>query len=51
MLGTLALLGLLPDDAARQHALLLAVLVWAIGVLWSLAGGLVLLMARSRKLN
>ena len=51
MLGTLALLGLLPDDAARQHALLLAVLVWAIGILWSLAGGVVLLLARRRPLT
>ena len=46
MLGTFALLGLLPNDDARQHALLLAVLIWAIGVLWSLAGGLVLLFSR-----
>jgi len=48
MLGTFALLGLLPTDDARQHALLLAVLIWAIGVLWSLAGGLVLLFSRPR---
>lgn len=48
MLGTFALLGLLPNDDARQHALLLAVLIWAIGVLWSLVGGLVLLFYRLR---
>ena len=46
LLGMLALLGLLPDDASRQLALLLAVLVWAISVLWSLVGGAVLLLAR-----
>jgi uncharacterized membrane protein YbhN (UPF0104 family) len=46
LLGMLALLGQLPDDEARQRALLLAVLVWAIGVLWSLVGGGVLLLAR-----
>ena len=46
LLGVLALLGLLPTAAARQHALLLAVLVWAVSVLWSLAGGAVLLFAR-----
>ena len=46
LLAMLALLGLLPTDAARQHALLLAVLVWAISVLWSLVGGAVLLLAR-----
>lgn len=46
LLGMLALLGLLPDDAARQLALLLAVLVWATSVLWSLVGGAVLLLAR-----
>jgi hypothetical protein len=42
----LALLGLLPDDTSRQLALLLAVLVWATSVLWSLIGGAVLLLAR-----
>lgn len=46
LLGMLALLGQLPNDEARQRALLLAVLVWAVGVLWSLVGGLVLLFAR-----
>lgn len=46
LLGMLALLGLLPDDAAKQLALLLAVLVWAVSVLWSLAGGFALLFAR-----
>jgi uncharacterized protein (TIRG00374 family) len=46
LLGMLALLGLLPDEDARQHALLLAVLVWAVGVLWSMLGGGVLLLAR-----
>ena len=46
LLGMLALLGLLPDDDARQLALLLAVLVWATSVLWSLVGGAVLLLAR-----
>ncbi len=46
LLGMLALLGLLPDDSSRQLALLLAVLVWAISVLWSLVGGAVLLLAR-----
>lgn len=45
LLGMLALLGLLPDDSSRQLALLLAVLVWAISVLWSLVGGAVLLVA------
>lgn len=45
LLGMLALLGLLPDDSSRQLALLLAVLVWAISVLWSLVGGAVLLIA------
>ncbi|MCX6954026.1 MAG: lysylphosphatidylglycerol synthase transmembrane domain-containing protein [Verrucomicrobia bacterium] len=48
LLGMLALRGLLPDDSARQHALLLAVLVWAVSVLWSLAGGVFLLLARRR---
>jgi hypothetical protein len=46
LLAMLALLGLLPDDASRQLALLLAVLVWATSVLWSLIGGAVLLLAR-----
>lgn len=46
MLGILALLGLLPTEDARQHALLLAVLVWAVGIVWSLVGGLFLLLAR-----
>lgn len=46
MLGTLALLGRIPTDDARQHALLLAVLVWAVSVGWSLVGGAVLLLAR-----
>jgi len=49
LLGMLALLGLLPDEAARQHALLLAVLVWAVSVLWSLVGGLFLLAVRRRR--
>lgn len=46
LLGMLALLGLLPDDASRQLALLLAVLVWATSVFWSLVGGAVLLLTR-----
>ena len=46
LLAMLALLGLLPDDASRQLALLLAVLVWATSVFWSLVGGAVLLLAR-----
>lgn len=46
LLGMLALLGLLPDEPARQLGLLLAVLVWAVSVFWSLAGGAVLLLAR-----
>jgi len=46
LLGMLALLGLLPDADTRQRALLLAVLVWAISVLWSLVGGAVLVLAR-----
>lgn len=48
MLGILALLGLLPTEDARQHALLLAVLVWAVGIVWSLVGGVFLLFARRR---
>ena len=46
LLAMLALLGLLPDDTSRQLALLLAVLVWAISVFWSLVGGAVLLLTR-----
>jgi uncharacterized membrane protein YbhN (UPF0104 family) len=46
LLGMLALLGLLPDDASRQLALLLAVLVWAVSVIWSLFGGIAALFAR-----
>jgi hypothetical protein len=46
LLAMLALLGLLPDEASSQLALLLAVLVWATSVLWSLVGGAVLLLAR-----
>ncbi len=46
LLGMLALLGLLPDDHSRQLGLLLAVLVWAVSVVWSLFGGLFLLFAR-----
>ena len=46
MLGMFALLGLLPGDDARQRALLLALMVWALTVLWSLVGGLVLVFAR-----
>jgi hypothetical protein len=42
----LALLGQLPDAPSRQLALLLAVLVWAISVLWSLFGGLAALASR-----
>lgn len=45
LLGMLALLGLLPDDPSRQLGLLLAVLVWAVSVVWSLFGGLFLLFA------
>ncbi len=48
MVTMIGLLGFLPDAAARQHALLLAVLVWAVGVLWSLLGGGVLLFHRNR---
>ncbi len=46
LLGMLALLGLLPTDDTRQLALLLAVLVWAVSVVWSLFGGAFLLFAR-----
>ncbi len=46
LLGMLTLLGLLPDESSRQLALLLAVLVWATSVVWSLFGGAVLLFAR-----
>ena len=46
LLAMLALLGLLPDDVSRQLALLLAVLVWATSVFWSLVGGAVLLLTR-----
>lgn len=46
MLGVFALRGLLPTEDARQRALVLAVLVWGVGVLWSLVGGLVLLGTR-----
>lgn len=46
LLGMLALLGLLPDESSRQLALLLAVLVWAISVVWSLFGGIAALFAR-----
>ena len=46
LLGMLALLGLLPTEQSRQLALLLAVLVWAISVVWSLFGGIAALFAR-----
>ncbi len=46
LLGMLALLGLLPDTDSQQRGLLLAVLVWAVSVLWSLVGGALLLCAR-----
>ena len=46
MLGVLTLLGFVPGESARQHALLLAVFVWAVSVFWSLIGGTVLLAAR-----
>ena len=46
MLGVFTLLGLLPTEDARQRALVLAVLVWGVSVLWSLVGGLVLLGTR-----
>ncbi len=46
LLGMLALLGLLPDDATRQLALLLAVLVCAVSILWSLVGGAAVVCAR-----
>jgi uncharacterized membrane protein YbhN (UPF0104 family) len=49
MITMLGLLGFIPDDDARQRVLLLAVLVWAIGILWSLVGGLVLLFSRTRR--
>lgn len=48
MITMLGLLGFLPNDDARQRVLLLAVLVWAIGILWSLSGGVVLLFSRTR---
>ena len=49
LLGILALLGLLPTEDTRQLALLLAVLVWAVSVIWSLFGGAFLLLPRHRR--
>jgi uncharacterized membrane protein YbhN (UPF0104 family) len=46
LLATLAAFGLLTTPAAHERAALLAVLVWATTVFWSLVGGLVLLVAR-----
>jgi uncharacterized membrane protein YbhN (UPF0104 family) len=46
MLVVLGLFGLVPAAGAdRDRALLLAVLVWAVTMLWSLVGGGVLLFA------
>lgn len=47
LLGVLGLFALLPKTEAGQNAaLLLAVLVWAVTIIWSLFGGLVVLAAR-----
>ena len=45
LLATLTAFGLLATADAQERALFLALLVWAVNVLWSLAGGLVLLAA------
>ncbi|MEY4938761.1 MAG: hypothetical protein RIQ93_496 [Verrucomicrobiota bacterium] len=45
LIFTLGLLGLLPDEIARERALLTGALVWANTMLWSLGGGMVLLAA------
>ena len=45
LLAMLAIFKLLPDATAEQRALLLALLAWGVTVVWSLAGGLVLLLA------
>jgi hypothetical protein len=45
LLAMLAIFQLLPDAAAEQRALLLALLAWGTTVLWSLVGGLILLVA------
>jgi len=50
MLVVLGLFGLVPAAGAdRDRALLLAVLVWAVTMLWSLVGGVVLLFASPAK--
>ncbi|HEX2851847.1 MAG TPA: lysylphosphatidylglycerol synthase transmembrane domain-containing protein [Opitutaceae bacterium] len=47
LLGVLGLFALLPaTEEGRNAALLLAVLVWAVTIVWSLAGGIVVLAAR-----
>lgn len=48
LLLTLSAFGLLAVDGSRDRALLLAILVWACTVLWSLVGGAVLLFHRDR---
>lgn len=46
LLGVLGIFGLLPaGTAARESALLLAMLVWAVTMIWSAVGGIVLLAA------
>jgi uncharacterized membrane protein YbhN (UPF0104 family) len=45
LLATLAAFGLLATDAAHDRALLLALLVWATTVFWSLVGGIFVLAA------
>lgn len=45
LIFTLGLLGWLPDELARDRAMLIGALVWSSTMLWSLFGGLVLLAA------
>ena len=45
LLATLAAFGMLAAEVAHERALLLALLVWATTVFWSLVGGVVVLAA------